>query len=196
MIDSTTHQSYAGGTDGIRDFDTASIPAALKERAQWVVWRLELRHPDQPEGPSNKMTKIPYMASEVKAGRHTKASSNKPETWGSLDEALEAYAADPTMSGLGFCFSEGDGLVGIDLDHCFDECRILLPWAKEIVVEFAGAYIEYSPSGDGLHIWSSGKAIKCGRRVISEARGVEEGVEIYDYRSPRYFTVTGKPYEV
>jgi putative DNA primase/helicase len=101
----------------------------------------------------------------------------------------------PELSGIGFCFSKEDGLAGIDLDHCFDSGGALLDWASEILDQFHQSYIELSPSGDGLHIWCYGKAVRAGRRIVlSKERGVEEAIEIYDSTSNRYFTVTGKPF--
>ena len=43
-------------------------------------------------------------------------------------------------------------IVGIDLDHCLEDGK-LLPWAKKITGRFADAYIEVSPSGTGIRIF-------------------------------------------
>lgn len=44
-----------------------------------------------------------------------------------------------------------DGIAGIDLDHCMEN-GTLLPWAQEIVDKFHAAYIDISPSGEGIRI--------------------------------------------
>jgi len=86
-------------------------------------------------------------------------------------------------------------LVGIDLDHILDpatgEVLTDKPEAKEIIERFrtAGAYIERSPSGDGLHIWCKARAVKSGKGTQNK------WIELYDHSSPRYFTVTGKEYK-
>jgi putative DNA primase/helicase len=168
----------------------ANIPEKLKLHEQWVVWRYEARQF------GGKQTKVPYVATHSVNAEMTKAKSNDPSTWTSFETALAALEADTCLDGLGFCFSSKDDLVGIDLDHCFDENHNLLPWAKDIVVEFGETYIEISPSGDGLHIWCRGKAIKAARRTLKKREdGTEEAVEIYDCTSPRYFTVTGKTFK-
>lgn len=53
-------------------------------------------------------------------------------------------------SGLGIRVSGNQGI--IDLDHCITEDGHLMPWAADIVAHCPKAYIEYSPSGTGLHI--------------------------------------------
>jgi primase-polymerase (primpol)-like protein len=173
----------------------------MRNLSQWVVWKLELRDPDKSEGPGNKLTKTPYNAHLIKHNGFTmlpnrggKAKSNDPTTWCSFQEALDVYQNCAATSGIGFCFGKDDGLAGIDLDHCFDADHKLLPQALEIVEQFLGTYIEYSPSGDGLHIWCKGKVVKPGRRVILAKEHVEMAVEVYDASSARYFTVTGKPF--
>ena len=78
------------------------IPAELRERDQWVVWRSETR--------DGKATKVPYRCDG--SGR---ASTTDPATWGSYEAAVaaaEALAAD----GVGYVFAPDDPYVGIDLD--------------------------------------------------------------------------------
>lgn len=52
-----------------------SIPAELRDRAQWVIWRSEER--------DGKRTKVPYRADG--AGR---ASTTDPATWTTFLDAL------------------------------------------------------------------------------------------------------------
>lgn len=145
-----------------------NIPAVLKTLPQWLCWKLEHR--------DGKLTKVPYNA---KTGRHGK--SNDPATWTGFDKALKASAA---YDGIGFAFHKGDGLRGIDLDHCVSEGK-LNETAAEIVSRFKGSYIETSPSGTGLRIFCFGKPGRCGK-------GTElKWIEVYDYTSSRYLTVTG-----
>lgn len=85
-----------------------------------------------------------------------------------------------TGAGLGFVL--GDGVVGVDLDHChWPEPGTLKPWAAQIV-EAVGGYTEISPSGTGVHIFAEGALPK----------GFKRGpVEVYGTGAVRYLTVTG-----
>src|SRR5207244_2269479 len=76
----------------------------------------------------------------------------------------------------------GDGLVGVDLDHCRDpETGAIEPWALAIVKELA-SYTEASPSRTGVHVLAHGTLPPGGRR--------KGRVEMY--AEGRYFTVTGQ----
>ena len=159
-----------------------TIPHILTQRAQWLVWRHETRNGCKP-------TKVPYQVN----GRYAK--SNDPTTWCDFETAVKAMETGQ-FDGIGFAFTPGDGLAAIDLDHCFENGK-LEPWAQEIVTKFPDAYVEYSPSGDGLHIWWSGRPGATGsKKWPKHDTNLMQGIEVYDYRSPRYLTVTGNRYGV
>ena len=111
------------------------------------------------------------------------ASSTHPHTWSDFPWVAESTAG----VGIGFVFN-GDGIIGIDLDHAFNEDGNLKSWAGEIVDLFSHTYIEHSPSGTGLHIIARGEVVE-GRRWKFD----DGGIEIYG--SKRYFTMTGKRFE-
>ena len=110
------------------------------------------------------------------------AKSNDPTTWCDFDTAClgkERFGLD----GIGFMFS-GDGIFGIDIDHCYDpETRELDPAAAEII-ETVQSYTELSPSGTGIHILCKG--------ALPEGRKRRGAVEMYS--TLRYFTVTGNQF--
>lgn len=142
-----------------------NIPDELKALPQWVTWRGVRR--------GEKMTKVPWTVD----GLH-RAKSDDPSTWGIFEEALKLHEAGQ-VDGIGFVFAREGGLVGVDLDGCFDESGKLVPQAAAIVKALA-CYTEYSVSGKGLHVICR----------ASLAKGHRSGpVEIYP--SGRYFTVTG-----
>lgn len=141
--------------------------AELAGLPQWVVWRTVTR-----DGKPTKVLVNP------KTGTH--ASSTDPKTWSTYDHATES---SPNYDGVGFVFWPADPYTGVDLDHCFHEDGELAPWAQEIV-DTLDSYTEYSPSGNGLHIWI--------RATLPPGRRRKGGVEMYD--QGRYFTITGKPY--
>jgi len=144
------------------------IPTELKDINAWVMWRYKLE-----KDKKDKWTKIPYQLN----GRG--ASSTDRATWGTFPEALKRYKQGG-YDGIGFVFH--DGIVGIDLDHCCDVAtgKKGEPWASEIVQK-TKSYCEYSPSGQGVHIYVRGKMPGGGRK--------KGNVEIYGVG--RYFTVTG-----
>ncbi len=125
----------------------------------------------------NHKRKVPINAMDGQP-----AKSNDPVTWCDFDTAClgkERFGLD----GIGFMFS-GDGIFGIDIDHCYDpETRELDPAAAEII-ETVQSYTELSPSGTGIHILCKG-ALPKGRK----RRGA---VEMYS--TLRYFTVTGNQF--
>ena len=141
------------------------LPEELRQRRQWVVWKLEER--------DGKPTKVPYIA-----GGSGKASSTDSLTWRSFKEAVQALETG-RYNGIGFVFSSGDPFAGVDLDDCRDpETGELEEWAAKIVEAF-GSYAEVSQSGTGVHIIVMGKA-------PNKKRGKVEA-----YSSERYFTMTG-----
>ncbi|EIJ41840.1 D5-like protein, partial [Beggiatoa alba B18LD] len=148
------------------------IPKYLKERAQWVNWRYE-------ERPNGKLSKVPFMPNGQPA------KTNNANTLSPYETVQNAQG----FNGIGFVLREGDNLVCIDLDHVIQPDGTIEPWAKDILDLFKTTYIEKSPSGEGLHIWCFGKAIRCGKGTT------EKRIEIYDYTSPRYLTVTGDIYQ-
>ena len=78
----------------------------------------------------------------------------------------------------------GDGIFGIDIDHCYDpETQELDPAAAEII-ETVQSYTELSPSGTGIHILCKG--------ALPEGRKRRGAVEMYS--TLRYFTVTGNQF--
>lgn len=153
--------------------DSADVPAALRERNQWVCWKYEAREGD------DKPTKMPYQAQYP--GR--KASSNAPNTWASFDMACRT-AAKHQMSGVGYVFSVDDPFCGVDLDDVLLPDGSLKPWARPWVAEL-NTYAEVSPSGQGIKVIALGKL---------PGAGVNAGdLELYD--QGRYFTITGQHLE-
>lgn len=147
------------------------IPLELKQLPHWVGWKYMQR-----PGEDHKR-KVPINAMDGQP-----AKSNDPTTWCDFDTAClgkERFGLD----GIGFMFS-GDGIFGIDIDHCYDpETQELDPAAAEII-ETVQSYTELSPSGTGIHILCKG--------VLPEGRKRRGAVEMYS--TLRYFTVTGNQF--
>jgi hypothetical protein len=152
----------------------SKIPAELRDRPQWVCWRLETR--------DGKPTKIPLNARTGKP-----ASSTDPATWASFSEAVAEHERG-SLSGIGFVFSKDDPYTGIDLDHVRDpQAGTVEPWARDLVKRL-NSYAELSQSGAGAHIIIRGKVPGDRRRKSVGNNG--QGVEMYD--AGRYFCMTGK----
>jgi hypothetical protein len=147
------------------------IPAELQARNQWVCWRREAR--------DGKPTKRPYNARTARP-----ASSTAPRTWSSFQEAKDAYLARPDFfDGIGYVFSKDDPYSGADFDHCIDDAGAISSWAAERIAALraAGAYIEVSVSGSGVHAIT--------RATVGKGRKTVRG-EVYD--RGRFFTVSGR----
>ncbi len=145
-----------------------NIPEEMRQRPQWVMWKLEKRN--------GKPTKAPYIAGGV--GR---ASSTDLMTWRTFEAAVQALKSG-RYDGVGFVFCSADPFVGVDLDGCRDpETGEIAEWAQEIIDSFTDVVLlEASPSGRGVHIITRGT---CRDGINTKA------VEVYG--QDRYFTVTG-----
>ena len=140
------------------------IPTRLREAPRWVRW----------EFVNGKKT--PKQLS----GRN--ASSTQPATWSDYTSVTDAAREDGRR---GFVLN-GDGIVCIDLDHCLKENGNIRLAALELwMMAPVDTYIEVSPSGDGLHIWGTGR-VRRGRRTSFHGQSVEL------YGTGRYMAVTGQ----
>jgi putative DNA primase/helicase len=150
------------------------VPAELRARRQWVLWRVERR--------DGKPTKVPYRPGSP----HRRASATDSESWGTLAEAVAAQQASGA-AGVGFVFSAADPYVGLDFDACIDASGEIHPEAAAIVKRL-GSYVERSPSGRGLHQIVRGELPGVRHRTNKTPWG---GIfEVYD--QARFFTMTGR----
>jgi primase-polymerase (primpol)-like protein len=104
-----------------------------------------------------------------------------------LDIAFMAYQRDPRFGGIGYLM-HGDGLIGIDLDHCVSPDGSVAQWALDIVRCFPDAYWERSISGTGLRGFCRGE-------LPDDADGCRtkiDGCSVELYSSQRFLCVTGQ----
>jgi len=154
--------------------DFSAIPEALKSRPQWLCWCLE-----QKAG-AKKPAKMPYYAS---GKRRTGVQGSEADRAAlvTFDVAVAAMVSTKA-TGIGFAFLPGDGLIGIDLDKMVDaQTGELSPRAQKII-EACASYTEWSPSGNGFHIYVLGTT------DTTKDNGI--GVEMFC--SKQFFTVTGR----
>ncbi len=152
------------------------IPAGMRARRQWVCWKLEFV-----PGKSKPWTKVPYNPN----GGY-KASTTKPNTWGTFDEAMAAYQTG-AYDGIGYVFSQDDPYCGIDLDHCRNPEDGAIDLMKRSYIDQMTSYTEVSPSGTGVHIIIEGRLQGGGRK------NPKLDIEVYDRH--RFFCVTGHRFE-
>lgn len=159
------------------------IPQLLRDRDQWVCWRLQLN--------SGRMTKVPYSP---RSGN--RSSVNDPTSWTSVKLAQKAWL-DNDVDGIGFVFTETDPFAGIDLDGCRDPDTGAVHPSAQSIIDRLHSYTEISPSGSGLHIYVMGTLPPTGRstgKVPWRGDGTKKtGFEVYD--SGRFFTFTGRHLE-
>ena len=106
-----------------------------------------------------------------------------PQMWTDYQTAAAAVAAG-LGKGVGLVFTATDPYIFIDLDHALQSDNTWSDTAVKVCAAFAGAYIEVSSSGTGLHIICSG--------TLPPGHGTRNGkyqVEMYD--ALRYCALTG-----
>lgn len=139
----------------------------------FVNWRMETR--------DGKPTKIP-----VNPNNGDNAKSNDPSTWGSFDLAYKNLQSKKyNVDGYGIMFGSETGIVGIDIDHCFDQEANSFNDVARDIMQHCKTYTEMSPSGTGVHL-----LFRTGKKPGEKSRNTKLGLEMYD--SGRYFTVTEK----
>lgn len=152
-----------------------NIPQELRDIPQWLVWRFVQKDP------AKKPAKLPYYATTGQLRSGSQGSEEDRANLVDYETAMER-AALSEFDGVGFAFLPGDGLIGIDLDGCFntdDEAREAR--ARKIITSCA-SWAEYSPSGNGAHIIVRGQT----ETFKSNALGIEV------FCGSQFFTVTGQ----
>ncbi len=154
------------------------VPDELKGYRQWIVWKLEQK-PAVEGKKQPKPTKVPYSPIT-----HRRSGSNETyrETWGSFEDACQAYATGK-FSGISLAITESDPFVVIDFDHCINEGQIE-DWVEKWIDKL-DSYAEISPSGTGIHI------IMRGKKPGSKCKKVQPDYEIEMYEKVRFLTITG-----
>lgn len=135
---------------------------------RWVNWK--------PVKKGDRITKVPYAVDGKMA------SSTDEKTWANYAQAKES------SNRIGIVFTPAQDLLGIDIDHCLIDNKINHEQKEkiaELILE-ADTYTEYSPSGEGLHLFLS----------LSAPLGLvaNKSAPFEAYTSGRYFTVTEKSY--
>lgn len=149
-----------------------NIPDELKERRQWVVWKLVTR--------KGKATKVPFCARNG-----GEADATDPSTWSDFDEAIAAYQ-NGGWTGIGYVFSPDDPFAGMDMDKCRDPELGTLSEAAAGYAERLDSYMEVSPSGTGVKV-----VVRASHPGFGHNKRYPDGHAWEMYDAGRYFALTG-----
>ncbi len=156
----------------------SAVPEEMKQHKCWVCWTKEKR-----DGKTTKVPKNPRT--------NGNALPTLSATWSTFKEAETYYTGHPqTIEGVGYVFTESNGVVGIDIDHCVDGKHIICDKIQELV-DRCPSYVELSPSGTGVHMYVKGKWKEPGGRKNNR---LGNGIAIEVYPKARFFTVTGNAF--
>lgn len=140
-----------------------SLPDALRPMAvyrQFIACRLVPQD-------SGKTTKLPC---DFRTGAVDNA--HNPAIWTDAQTAINACLTLGSDYRPGFVFTPNDPFFFIDIDNAWDGSQ-WSPIAMELCTAFAGAAVEISQSGTGLHIFGVGSA------PAHSCKNVQLGIEFY-----------------
>ena len=147
--------------------------AGMRAERKWVVY---IVYPD-PKKPG-KLTKIP---SHFQTG--LPCSVVDPANWTDVNTAAAAVRQFGPGFGLGYCFTEDSGRWFVDLDSCKQADGSWSPLAVQVHGALAGAAVEISASGNGLHFFGRGTVPR------HASKNIEQHAELYT--SGRFCAMTG-----
>ena len=158
-------------TTKILNVNVDGIPDYAKCWPYWINWRTEM------DNDGKKARKVPTFGSRKLFGRYYDTEGR---------DFVDALKTMPNRGGLGLVLSMQNKLACIDIDDCSINDRRF-----KIIKSFApDAWCEYSPSGNGIHIWGhlpdKASYLLPGRKTIGY-----RGTDYEWYGSGRYITVTG-----
>lgn len=152
------------------------IPNELKQIPHWVCWK-------KVTGADGKITKVPINPHTLRY-----ASTTDPKAWADYETSNRSYLRHRAqVDGLGFVFTKGSGLIGIDLDRVRDPEDGQLHPSLSVFLSRFSSYAELSQSGRGYHIILRG--------TLPEGWGNKEtidGMTVEVYDDKRYFVMTGE----
>ncbi len=153
-------------------------PAFIATKPIWLIWRYE--HTDGEPKPR----KVPYYANGAK--RYGVQGRLEDRQQLVTFEAARAAAAKRGFSGVGHACLDGDFTV-IDFDRCAPDGK-LNPAIEALA---ANTYAEYSPSGEGIHLYALGNLHN---NVKSLASADQFGIELFSTKG--FVTFTGNALEI
>jgi len=158
---------------------TIQAPSFLASKPIWLIWRFE-----NSQGEA-KPRKVPYYAS----GARRSGVQGRLEDRQQLVtfEAARAAAAKRGFSGVGHACLDGDFTV-IDFDRCAPEGKL----NPNIEAMASNTYAEYSPSGEGIHLYVIGNLRNSNDKSLATAD--QFGLELFSTKG--FVTFTGNALEI
>ena len=158
-------------TKNILNVNVDGIPLFAKNFPYWVNWKTEV------DANGKKAKKVPTFGYRKLFGTYYDTEGRK------FDEALKTM---PSSGGLELLLSMHNDLACVDIDDCsVDDVRF-----HKILDLVPNAWCEYSPSGQGIHVWGylpdKPAYLLEGRKTIGY-----HGKQYEWYGSGRGITVTG-----
>jgi len=148
------------------------LPDDMLAEKRWLVWREE-------DG-----RKVPYYPTTHRRRSGTMETAQDLAAMGSHADAMDSLRNHvPHYTGLGYAITSGNIL--IDLDDVLGESgKFIDKWAELFVYKAvaAGAFVEVSQSGTGIHVIGRGHARKAGSKNIN--------IEVYPDK--RFVAITGE----
>ena len=153
-------------------------PPFLAAKPLWLIWRFE-----QHDGEA-KPRKVPYYANGAK--RYGVQGRLEDRQQLVTFEAARTAAAKRGFTGIGHACLDGDFTV-IDFDKCAPNGKL------DPVIEAlsASSYAEYSPSGEGIHLYAMGNL---NNNLKSIATAGQFGIELFSTKG--FLTFTGNALEI
>lgn len=152
------------------------LPDALRGMGSYSQFMLYVAVPSKTR--ANKTDKFPV---DFRTGRVV--SAHDPQYWTDAQTAIAAAAQYGQGYGLAFVFTEADPFWFLDLDDCLLPDNTWSPVAQTLCQAFAGAAVEVSQSGRGLHIFGTGRPPAHG------CKNATYGLEFY--HAGRFVALTG-----
>lgn len=153
-----------------------AIPQAMKGQKYWLnirsLW----------DADTGKFTKKPFDPISGFDAQWSKSIYHHTfnEVW--------SFVRNKWASGFAYLFTEGQGLVCVDIDGCIVDGQ-LTPFAQEVIRLFRPTYLELSVSRRGLHIICKADLPFAGSSKEVVINGVAGEIELYSAR--RLITMTG-----
>lgn len=156
----------------IRNINPESIPLELKNRNQWLLFKVKLV--------GEKLKKYPFTV------QNNMDSWNLAENQSSFEIAYRTFTNNSNYAGIGFAVTENDPYTCIDFDRVYNPTSE--EWNQQALEEIKklNSYTEFSPTRTGVHVFVIGKMKKAGRK-----KNQPDGTGREMYSSLRYMTVTG-----
>lgn len=126
------------------------LPSALRGMGNYSQFILYTAVPSKTR--AGKTDKFP---ADFRTGRVV--SAHDSAYWTDCNTAIAAAAQFGASYGVGFVFTESDPFWFLDLDNCLQADNTWSPVAIQLCQLFAGAAVEVSQSGNGLHIFGTGR---------------------------------------